>query len=132
MSLFEFVVGEWIRWYVTIPTDVIEFSQIFFQADQPIILQYWNRIKLLLYIVFKITTSIELLWFHFCCVYVAVLFSMHVAVWYYCFLFYYEGSSQTTMKILIALISLMSIVMPQSKYLLTYGVHYDFQNIHNI
>jgi len=36
------------------------------------------------------------------------------------------------MKILIALISLMSIVMSQSKYLLTYGVNYAFQNIHNI
>jgi len=46
---------------ITIPTVVIEHSPNFLQADQSISLQYSNRIKILLYIIFKITTSIELL-----------------------------------------------------------------------
>jgi len=32
---------------VTIPTQVIEYNQNFFEADQPIRLQYSNQIKLL-------------------------------------------------------------------------------------
>jgi len=35
---------------VTIPTQVIEYNQQIFQADQPIRLQYSNQIKLLRYI----------------------------------------------------------------------------------
>jgi hypothetical protein len=64
-------------------------------------------------------TYIELLWFYLytgCCVHVTIFF------------FYYEGSNQTTMKGLVVLISLLSIVKSQSKYVFTCREKYVFQN----
>ena len=64
-------------------------------------------------------TYIELLWYYLytcCCVHVTIFF------------FYYEGSNQTTMKGLVVLISLLSIVKSQSKYVFTCREKYVFQN----
>ena len=64
-------------------------------------------------------TCFELLWF-----YMHTCYCVHVTI----FFFYYEGSNQTTMKGLVVLISLLSIVKSQSKDVFTCREKYVFQN----
>ena len=57
-------------------------------------------------------TYIELWWLYLYCIYGTV------CVLLFCF-FYYEAGNKNTMKVLVVLISLLSIVKSQSKYLFT-------------